>query len=528
MHASESPPLTSANLYDVVRYPSHVHLQTHPERLATLGRLHGIQVAPPTACRVLEIGCGNASNLVPMAWALPGSSFTGIDLAERPLVEGRELAAHLGLKNLKLQQLDLMNLDTAWGEFDYIICHGVYSWVPEPVRDRLLAVCRQCLAPKGIAFISYNALPGAQFSIMLREMMLFHAGQIVDPEEKARQAMALIQLIADANPSGRDVRTEWIRVELKRLLDNPPAQVFHDELAPCFAPILFTDFARHAAGHNLQFVTEADFPEMSDQGFSPEAQRALRQLAGDRIRHEQYRDFLKLRRFRQTLLTHRENAVRSAPDPDAVTRFMVSLHSPLTASNNDLGPIVATHFTARPSGQVETDFPIGKAALHHLIQQHPAAVSVQELTGAVAHRLRDAGIAREAPGEIQGRLNPFLLQLYGRGLIRLHSWYPQLPRHAAERPVASPIARWQIQHEPRVTSLTHRTVEVEDAIGQSLLALLDGTRDRPTLCEAIYQKLHEKKMISRGAATPELIRAEIAERLEANLQLLADVGLLIS
>ena len=77
-------PLAGATPYDEVRYPSYTHTPSHPDRLATQAILFGLTPAPVAACRVLELGCGDGSNLVPMAYGLPGSHFTGIDLANKP------------------------------------------------------------------------------------------------------------------------------------------------------------------------------------------------------------------------------------------------------------------------------------------------------------------------------------------------------------------------------------------------------------------------------------------------------------
>ena len=67
--------------YDEVRYPGRFYPQTSPERLATLGTLFGLNPAPVDHCRVLELGCGDGGNLLPLAELLPRSSFLGIDLA---------------------------------------------------------------------------------------------------------------------------------------------------------------------------------------------------------------------------------------------------------------------------------------------------------------------------------------------------------------------------------------------------------------------------------------------------------------
>src|SRR5579872_907571 len=162
------------NPYDEVPYRTLPQKQTHPDRLGAIGKLFGMNPAPVRGCRVLEVGCGNASNLIPMAYALPESQFTGIDLAAEAMAAGQHTVAALKLSNCRLELADICNIGAEYGEFDYIVAHGVYSWVPAHVRDRLLALCAERLAPQGIAYISYNAYPGRHMRQMLREMMLYH------------------------------------------------------------------------------------------------------------------------------------------------------------------------------------------------------------------------------------------------------------------------------------------------------------------------------------------------------------------
>src|SRR5438093_4154914 len=135
--------------YDEVLYPSHTHSQTHPDRLATIATLFGMTPAPVDGCRVLELGCGDGGNLIPMAFGLPGSEFVGIDLAARPIGSGQALVEALGLKNITLRPLDIMQISSDFGRFDYIIAHGLYSWVPPAVQDKILAICKANLAPEG-------------------------------------------------------------------------------------------------------------------------------------------------------------------------------------------------------------------------------------------------------------------------------------------------------------------------------------------------------------------------------------------
>src|SRR3954471_17103755 len=137
--------------YDDVPYPSTPFPQTHPDRLATLATLFGMRPASVERCRVLELGCGDGGNLIPMALVLPESDFLGVDLAGEPIARGRSTIDALGLRNIEMRQDDLRafanGADAGQEQFDFIIAHGVYSWVPEDVRDALLHICRRRLAP---------------------------------------------------------------------------------------------------------------------------------------------------------------------------------------------------------------------------------------------------------------------------------------------------------------------------------------------------------------------------------------------
>jgi tRNA G46 methylase TrmB len=130
------------NLYDNVPYPSAPYPQTHPDRLATMATLFGMRPAPVERCRVLELGCNDGSNLIAMAYGLPQSQFVGIDLAERPIAKGKATIEALGLTNLTLHCLDLRHMPSDLGRFDFILAHGVYSWVPAGCATN----CSPCVA----------------------------------------------------------------------------------------------------------------------------------------------------------------------------------------------------------------------------------------------------------------------------------------------------------------------------------------------------------------------------------------------
>jgi len=146
--------------YDAVPYSEYVFPYTHPASVGAVAALFGMRPADPAHCRVLELGCCTGANLIPMAYDLPGSEFVGIDLSRRQIDDGRRTIAALSLTNIDLRPGSILDVDESYGTFDYIIAHGVYSWVPAEVREKLLAVCKANLKPDGVAYVSYNTYPG--------------------------------------------------------------------------------------------------------------------------------------------------------------------------------------------------------------------------------------------------------------------------------------------------------------------------------------------------------------------------------
>jgi len=262
-------PIAPPTPYDRIAYRTLPMPQTHPDRLATIALLHGMTPQPIDRCRVLELGCGDGSNLIPMAYALPDSEFVGVDLAGSAVASGAAAISALGLRNVTLLHLDLMDVSETLGAFDYVIAPGIYSWVPASVRDRILAVCRAHLAPQGVAFVSYNTYPGCHLRQAVWQILQYHVDGISDPTERITQARALARFMADCpQTDGSDAAV--LRGEMQAVLDHSPGLLFHDDLAAINAPVYFHQFASHARGHGLQFLAEANIHEMQSQAYPPD------------------------------------------------------------------------------------------------------------------------------------------------------------------------------------------------------------------------------------------------------------------
>ncbi len=520
--------MSKLNSYDDVLYVGYPFSQTHPDRLATLATLFGMTPTPVEGCRVLELGCGDGANLVPMACALPGSKFVGIDLAAVPIDKGMIAIEALALDNIKLRQCDVLDVSAGFGKFDYIIAHGLYSWVPPAVQDKILTICKMNLAPQGVAYVSYNTYPGWHLRRITREMMLFHARNLIEPPERISQARALVKFLSESQEES-DAYATFLKKELERVLSRGDEALYHDDLAEINTPVYFHQFAGQAARHGLQYLTEARLLDSQASLFPPLVTKAPQQLGDDIVSQEQYFDFLRCRMFRQTLLCHDDVVLDRSLKPGQVKKFyLASSAHPVSARPDVASPRVVEEFRGSGGVGMSTDYPLAKAAILHLGDIWPQSVGFDQLLRQARALVGDVCM-QEASRFHQdiATLCEILWATYGSDLVELHVHQPGFVTVASERPVVSPLARLQAQQGRRATTLRHATIEVKDDLGLRLLALLDGTRNRAALLRELeaWLKSGDVTMQDDGRQP----RLEISfEELEQKLSELARLALLVA
>ena len=464
--------MTTATAYDEVRYSNYPYAQTHPDRMATVAALHGLPSPDPATARVLELGCGAGGNLIAMAVATPGISALGIDLAAEPIAEGRAAIEAVGLGNVELRQGDVSKLrDGVLGEFDYVIAHGVYAWIPEPVREDLLHVIHSHLAADGLAYVSYNANPGGILRRALREAGLWFGADAAPGVERAERARELFRFLYENRAGTADWWGGLLENQLKALAQGPVYRLVHDDLSEHWEPMWFADFAERAAASGLAYVGESDLTTMLPERVPPAVAGELEALAGgDRIRREQLIDILRCVFFRQSVLCRDSRRPADAPDPSVLR----DLHFGLRAGEEG---------EQQPGGLLGS-------ALALLRSRVPDTLSFAELRAATG----------ADPDELSEALHQgFLAELVMPHRLPLRS----VTADAVERPVASPLARWQARGSVEVTSLAYTTVHMEEPAARLLLTLLDGTRDRA----AIRAEFRERTGV---AISPEDLDANLA------------------
>ena len=459
--------------YERVPYASGSYHHTHPDHLATLALLHGVETAPPARCRVLELGCADGGNLIPMALELPASEFVGIDLSPRQIEMGVANARELGLTNVELRAMSILDADASLGTFDFVISHGVYSWVDRDVQEKLLGLCAEVLAPNGIAYVSYNALPGWHVRRFVRDLLQYGTRNAEDP---AARSFELIRFLSDATARDQDAWAQILRGAREQFEQwtSEPEYLLHDYLERTNEPLYLHEFLARAARHGLQYAGDAE-PQMNEHdNLGPEVSSRLRALSGDAVEQEQFFDFLVNRSFRRTLLSHEGMALDRTMQPARMRRLHAASSARPVSAEPDLSPGVPETFENERGKPFSSSHPAAKALLVALADAWPASVSFDEL------------LARVGAGETL--LADLLWSLYWSGVAELHVEPPRCASFVSERPRASELARRQAARGAFVTNLRRRVLKIDDPIAKLLLLHLDGARDRASLLRLLDEE----------------------------------------
>ena len=254
---------TARFAYDEVPYDTETNPDAHPRTMHTLARLFGLSPRPPSTCRVLEIGCGNGEQLLWAAAYLPGARFVGLDLSGEAIAMGERAVKAAGLTNVQLLHRDVCAVDAAeLGAFDYVMAHGVYSWVPSEVRPRVLSLMSKVIGEEGVAFVSCNALPGWELQRALRQLAR-HATRGAPAEEAVSRTLAMMDKLAALPDQGfmgvLAAQAQQYRAHVKAAMPvgaRYSGYVFHDLLAEHNTPFSAVDVARDAVEAGLRVLCE--------------------------------------------------------------------------------------------------------------------------------------------------------------------------------------------------------------------------------------------------------------------------------
>jgi methyltransferase-like protein/2-polyprenyl-3-methyl-5-hydroxy-6-metoxy-1,4-benzoquinol methylase len=470
--------------YDAVIYEAWEHIHAHPDRIAVVAALRGLTPPPVSNCRVLEIACATGGHLLPMAEQMPGSRFVGIDLSPRQIESGAAIIRELGLTNIELRCQDLMDFPEDAGEFDYIIAHGFYSWVPEPVQRKLMNVCQRHLTKNGLAYISYNTLPGWGAKGVIRDMMLYHSRGVTDLGERVRRGREMVQFVAENISYGSFYRNLTGDFQ-KSMPDEADSYLLHEHLTAVNEALYLREFVSRTGAYDLSLVGDANAKDDYWTRISSVARETILKLSANSVERDQYMDFLTNRMFRRSILCRAEaaNFTQESAARQIRKLYIAGNPSETSAGVNAAGRTVIEFGTKDDKVQLSDPRPI--AAMRRLCRAWPSALPFSELAAA---SLAEVPASQRNPEKNADAMAHVIETCHTLGIVEL--WTRPTDHIAAapgEKPLVTRWARWQAAKLPTITSLRHVRMNTEPSLRQ-LLPLLDGTRNRDALAAELTKR----------------------------------------
>jgi methyltransferase-like protein/2-polyprenyl-3-methyl-5-hydroxy-6-metoxy-1,4-benzoquinol methylase len=471
--------------YDEIPYESNAFADSSPQHLASVSQLFGLEAANPATARVLELGCSMGGNLIPHAYANPNGTYLGIDLSGSQIDVANKTIENMGLKNIKFEQLDILNLNfKEIGEFDYIIAHGVYSWVPEEVKSAIFNLCKECLSPNGLAFISYNTYPGWKVKEIARDAMLFRSENQETAVKRLAHGRGMINFLEEYTAKD-SLMQQIIKSEANTIRGAASYYLSHEYLESINEPCYFRDFVKKAKEHDLRYLAESEPSTMFVSNLGNDiAQALLNEANGDQITLEQYMDFVKNRQFRQTILTHQKNAEKIRYRIRAEDLKTFEFMGVFAAQNIEYDQL-ATTFDNGLGAKIAVSQPFEKAALQFINQAFPSTVGFGEILEG-AQKIINSKLPVHAD-----ILASLIEQLLIRGFVRFNLSKVQATNTISDKPTVSELTRFMLANRQNasVTNLHHQTVKL-NLVQQHIVPILDGKHTK----EQIFAHLLEQAM----------------------------------
>ena len=305
--------MENKNTYNELLYKSNPFTYTVPALLEAQGKLFGLTPKDSRKARILELGSSFGGNIITQALYNPEAEFVGVDLTAEQVKKGNEVIEKIGLKNIKLIEKNILDINEDFGKFDYIIVHGVFSWVPDIGKEKIIKICNENLTEEGIAYISYNTYPGWKEADKIREMMLYANKYFpeVSQGDKVQRGKAFISIVAEQMKIYTDVaekKGDFIK-QIEGILNMQDYYVGHEQLENINDPMYLHEFVDMLRKENLQYISDVGLRLSIASVYNDSTIEKLQQLSqGDPVIKEQCLDYILDTKFRRALICKNSQA----------------------------------------------------------------------------------------------------------------------------------------------------------------------------------------------------------------------------
>jgi SAM-dependent methyltransferase len=413
--------------YDHTIYNSEPVKLAHPVHIGTIARFYGVTSQVPAKSRILEIGCGTGMNCIALAVSFPGADIIGIDLSREQIRLGQNTLQELDLKNIQLFQKDLLDQDFNFGNFDYIICHGVLSWVSEAVRKEILYIFKKFLSSNGVGFVSYNTYPGWKLRGLVREVFLTIKEMTLTEEETLHKTRSLLNILLTEVITEDGDDTTLLKKEIHRILSFPDWYLTHDLLAQYNNPFSFKCFYNELVEHELLYLCDADPIKNAPLSLGQKAQNFLSKIQSLQEFETMY-DLFCTRMFRRSIVCKRE-ALQLASKEIKATNFKHIHQIPSSVIKNlyfgfylkrehqdNIGKTVFKD--PRNGGKIATASPVLIGLIKKISSSYPQMLLTSELLQEFVKEHNNA-LSKE---QIENEFSDFFNLTYFSGIISCSSF----------------------------------------------------------------------------------------------------------
>lgn len=364
--------------YDSFLYVSKPFSTTNINNLQAKAKMYGLTPAPIKGARVLELGASCGGNLIPQALYYPEATFTGIDLSGVQVQHGNEIIQSIGLTNVTLLEKDILDIDESFGTFDYIIVHGIWSWVPDIVKDKILNICNVNLSDNGIAYVSYNTYPGWKRLEQLRDIMLYSEKRAMDQNllERTLYTKNVLKMVADTMSSDERSRTQsdYKINNIQRVLNSNDYYVAHEYLETFNDPVYVSEFIDRAQKQGCAYIGDEVLQRSFISCLADDVANNIRTLSnGNYIDKEQFYDYVYDTQFRMSLLTKQSNESAINREETVTVNMLNSLYYLATSSNKEGVPAEWTdtvHIAIKELTDTAKQFTV-QDIIHHINSKYP-------------------------------------------------------------------------------------------------------------------------------------------------------------
>lgn len=290
--------------------------------------------ATPTGnWRYLELGCGYGFGLILLASTFPEHDFVGVDFNPEHIAHARRLAASAGLTNIRFEEADFLDLahdwPEHWGQFDYIVAHGIISWLSATVRKALYKAMGNAATPGALVYVSYNALPGKLTNHTIQHLLrMWQVSEAIPAQQGVSEGLQRLDALVNAN-AAMGTALPALKTQLDSIKKQNPNYLIHEYLHDEWHPQWFNEVVAEVSVAKLAFIGSATVSDLFIKTIMSADRKQLLDQYKDPIIQEVMVDVLINQGFRKDIFGRGRDKLSSLRQSDLLlTTQLMALNVP--------------------------------------------------------------------------------------------------------------------------------------------------------------------------------------------------------